>query len=487
MSGGWGNYFVLSTKGFGGTLDYAKAYGSMDVRGTVLLLKRAGWPRGIAEVVGSLWSRQLRWVVWEGHVDATPLMASCTPQGCPFGPIALSLWMAAGTSFVLAKVGEDYFCRTYMDDRTFVASTPENLLCSVKAWEDWSLRVGLRESSSKAQLTAVGSFRLGQLRLSAGRVGREAAVGSDFTVLGATSAFCPRGLSAKESQRVDAACRAVWLLGCLRLSGSLFLQKARQFGVSKLDYGWIGRLPPGYVSNKLWSCLRAAQRTQKAANRHLRAVIHEGLNHLSCLSGVSLLRLVATVKSRGLQWVHGAARGTPLGSLQCWFRVHGFQVVEPWVWSAFQIAAHKLRQGWRWFQWSLFCKSNDLIDMRFLSSTKCCLGIFIAVTLIWFVRVTVVSCGCGGGVGAMLSPAAVNDHIDKDRPDSDPLTNRCIWGCGCLGTHYHIAWECELRPRKLVPSGPIDARYGWVKKSSLRWLGQVQQKIWELRHLKDPP
>lgn len=202
-----------------------------------------------------------------------------------------------------------------MDDRTFVTYTPGNLLGSVEAWEDWSLRVGLRESSSKAQLTAVGSFRLGQLRLAAQSVGREA-----VAVLGATSAFGPRRLSAKESQRVDAARRAVLLLGSLRLSGSLFLLKARQFGVSKVDYGWIGRLPPDYVSTKLWSCLRAAQGSiQRAANRHLRAVIHGGLNHLSCLSGVSLLRLVADLKSRGLQCVHGAARGTPLWSLQCWF------------------------------------------------------------------------------------------------------------------------------------------------------------------------
>ena len=93
----------------------------------------------------------------------------------------------------------------------------------------------------------------------------------------------------------------------------------------------------------------------------------------------------------------------------------------------------------------------------------------------------------GVGVGAMLSPAAVNDHIDKDRPDSEPIHNRCIWGCGCLGDFHHIAWECQHRPLKFVPSGSIDARYGWMKRSSLRWLGQVQKKIWELRHGKDPP
>ena len=84
----------------------------------------------------------------------------------------------------LRSVHEDFFCRSYMDDRTFVTSTPGNLLGSVEAWEDWSLRVGLRESSSKAQLTA--SFGATS---SCGSVGwAEAVVGSDFTVLGATSA-----------------------------------------------------------------------------------------------------------------------------------------------------------------------------------------------------------------------------------------------------------------------------------------------------------
>lgn len=76
------NFSTLLSKGYGGTLDYTKAYDSMNVQGTVLLLKRAGWPSGIVDVVGSLWSRQVRWVVWEGHVDQVPLMASCAPQGC---------------------------------------------------------------------------------------------------------------------------------------------------------------------------------------------------------------------------------------------------------------------------------------------------------------------------------------------------------------------------------------------------------------------
>ena len=93
----------------------------------------------------------------------------------------------------------------------------------------------------------------------------------------------------------------------------------------------------------------------------------------------------------------------------------------------------------------------------------------------------------GVAVGAMLSPAAVDDLIDMDRSEADPLTNKCIWGCGELGSHHHTTWQCNLRPRKLLPAGPIDARFGWQKKSSLLWLASVQKKIWESRHNKDPP
>lgn len=30
--------------------------------------------------------------------------------------------------------------------------------------------------------------------------------------------------------------------------------------------------------------------------------------------------------------------------------------------------------------------------------------------------------------------------------------------------HIKVAHLCNLRPRKLLPAGPIDARFGWQKK-----------------------
>ena len=114
-----------------------------------------GWPRGIVRVLQQVWSGQCRWVSWAGHTSSSSLFAGyCTPQGCPFGPLALAAWMASGVRFV-QSLGHVGFTRCYMDDRSFAASSAESLVAQVSAWEAWSKEVGLRESWNKAQLTAV--------------------------------------------------------------------------------------------------------------------------------------------------------------------------------------------------------------------------------------------------------------------------------------------------------------------------------------------
>eukprot|EP00959_Pyramimonas_sp_CCMP1952_P327526 6856540-Pyramimonas_sp.AAC.1 len=65
---------------------------------TCELLERAGWPRRIARLCKELWTGQRRWVIWNGHVSPQALVASdALPQGDPFGPMALNVWMGAGT------------------------------------------------------------------------------------------------------------------------------------------------------------------------------------------------------------------------------------------------------------------------------------------------------------------------------------------------------------------------------------------------------
>ena len=129
--------------------------------------------------------------------------------------------------------------------------------------------------------------------------------------------------------------------------------------------------------------------------------------------------------------------------------MHGFLVLRPWVWPArslaiqvsldihesLQIAAYTLRQAWRWFQWSRFCKSNRHETFKFdellpKRSHSCNFDM------------------AGVAVGAMFSPAQVNDLIDMDRSEGDPPTNKCMWGCGELGSQL-CALRCPLRPLDL--------------------------------------
>ena len=317
--------------GFGETLDYAKAYDSMRPKGTTLLMKKAGWPDGISELVGKLWSNQVRWVSWGGgHYHHFPMYASpCTPQGCPFGPVALALWMSAGTAYVRHQVGQDFFCRTYMDDRSFLSSSPQGLLDCVSSWAEWSSLVGLRESPGKTQLVGLGARRYAMLKEAADRLGYGGSVFKDITILGSTSAFAPRG---------------VILICSIRFSTAIFQLKSRVYAVSKLLYGWISRIPPAFVSDKIWAFLRG--RTQQAANKYLRAILNGGLCHVDCLAGVVLCRVVSCLRDRVLAWADVAPRRNPLGALQGWFRARGFGLVSPWVWSRGSAVTEVFLRGW---------------------------------------------------------------------------------------------------------------------------------------------
>lgn len=63
----------------------------------VEVLKEEGWPEGLMEVLKDVWCHQERWIYWVNHVDPDPLMANAaTPQGDPWGPFALNVWMAVG-------------------------------------------------------------------------------------------------------------------------------------------------------------------------------------------------------------------------------------------------------------------------------------------------------------------------------------------------------------------------------------------------------
>ena len=94
-------FVVVADEGFAASLDYSKAYDSMSSEASADLFEASGWPWGLCQVIRLVWGCQHRYVCWQGHVHPVPLRdAACVPQGCPFGPVALSAWMASGLARV---------------------------------------------------------------------------------------------------------------------------------------------------------------------------------------------------------------------------------------------------------------------------------------------------------------------------------------------------------------------------------------------------
>ena len=102
--------------GYGGTLDYAKAYDSMHPKGTTLLMKKAGWPDGISELIGKLWSNQIRWVSWGGITTIIPCMLPRAPPKDAL--LARWLWLCGCRrelpTFVTKSVRISFVALTWM-------------------------------------------------------------------------------------------------------------------------------------------------------------------------------------------------------------------------------------------------------------------------------------------------------------------------------------------------------------------------------------
>ena len=91
-----GNCFA--TDGYLGALDFSKAYDFMEPKKSARILIEAGVPKDIAELFGQHWSGQIRYITFDGHMSQEELTTTTAhPQGGPWGPVVIQLWMIAGT------------------------------------------------------------------------------------------------------------------------------------------------------------------------------------------------------------------------------------------------------------------------------------------------------------------------------------------------------------------------------------------------------
>ena len=81
-------------------LAFSKAYDFMTPEKSRRLLLGAGIPGEMADVFGDVWSQQVRHVNFDSHVCMDVLTTDTAhPQGGPWGPVVIQLWMIAGMAW----------------------------------------------------------------------------------------------------------------------------------------------------------------------------------------------------------------------------------------------------------------------------------------------------------------------------------------------------------------------------------------------------
>lgn len=234
------------------------------------------------------------------------------------------------------------------------------------AWSQWSHSVGLVENLAKCVVSAAGKRKTAE----ASEVFDPSKVSAAVRVLGAVSCSVRRALHSDEVSRLESARKCARLLGCCGFSLDVQLRYLRQFSLSKVNFGWVGRSPTWSISKKLWSCFWSSVRRCRYTSPWLRSLFLGGNLHLDVTWATRLLSAVFRFrlsKSRCPSW--SWASGTASNALRSWMKSKGFVEVagRPWVWRhAFAAvtdasvnpsrqnpdtltgaAGHACRQGWR--------------------------------------------------------------------------------------------------------------------------------------------
>ena len=95
---------------------------------------------------------------WDGHVAKERMSGiEAMPQGDPWGPLALNIYMWAGHTWVDEELkGSEIEAphEVYMDDRTWAAATAREATWPIGVWARFSDAILLMENPGKVQLTA---------------------------------------------------------------------------------------------------------------------------------------------------------------------------------------------------------------------------------------------------------------------------------------------------------------------------------------------
>lgn len=266
--------------GFIGTLDFQEAFDRMSPVIAKEFLLRLQWPPGLVHCLFSVGGHQCRFLQFEGHVHLRPLLAQhMAPQGCPWAPLILGLWLSSGSKYVQRQMTTlPSKLVIYMDDRSFTCRTWSTCEEFIQSWNQWSNVTGFTENTRKTQIAARGPGAVQQLNDHCPADW----IRKDIDVLGVTTVSKPRTDSVKEENRIRRTFQRAALLLSVGLSWPLLLASYKTFILSLISYGWVGRKPTDQLAKVLFSWMTKASGTGRNASVLLRKVLYGAVADLRC-------------------------------------------------------------------------------------------------------------------------------------------------------------------------------------------------------------
>ena len=477
---------------FGASLDFAKAFESVDWQITVPLLTRAGVPEPVVRALAGAWTQQQRWVTFGAHVDPRKIKnVHSLLQGDPWSPFCMGL-LLAGPARRMMQENAHIHQTIYMDDRSATFTDLDALRHFMSSWQRVENMLRLKTNHAKSQFWG----RTPEALTAMVQAGFQAS--DTMQVLGATLGGEGRELSQLESQRQAAAAQKSRRISLLPVG--LKLKNRLAATVLTPMAGWgqgiCGRFPSQSECKSFFECYNLSTKTPKfpkgRACPELKKIF--GFGHTSDLSFYSLQR---TLRASFLWHRFRSKTGVQVQWSPTFARALADQL-QPLGWTAttsgFQegmrrcdfgapmnvvdARLHDLRMSWRQLRFTKWL-SKSRIDSKVAKDNNLVLNLDQLDGLrksLRDVSAHELAVACGG----MMTPALDFQRLRARLPPIDV----CPY-CGALEIPgvLHIFWHCSAFAEARVlppPECPLAKRLGWdlhgsLNKALLRQMGQIRQ------------
>ena len=465
------------------------------------LMKHFGMDPKVANLLAHTWTHQERWLQLMGQtLPEAQHVSRSLPQGDSWSMTAMSFLLLPAVFDIRSKEPRAEQV-VYADDRSFAASTAEEVARTANLWSTWAERLGLLENSTKAQFFHANVD--GRRKLVAQGL-RPQSVGDKIRILGYSfQGACARTADNHETKRIAEAKTRV--LRCRSLPGSLS-RKILFSATPKVAWGWLCRRP-SLKDIKPWvAACRVLLKTPKQTSVPLANMIRGhrwDVRFMAVSTACSVLHRYVNRTGAALAPWRRAASGW-VGALRRGMRDLGWvEAVTAWTWSHPQLGTrlslarnnrgwqhdlrrvqHALRESWRHKSFNHF-RTQDRIDASMCRNVPCNASRLKAIQ-----GMTLSSHEFAVLTGASVSPARFRVMAPESQVG-------CPW-CSCdpnEASLWHCAWGCAEAPRPagLTEASCFDAlqsRLGWPSgvhrrqkqdAEILRWLAYVRETTLRVR------